>query len=298
MDDMDFTNHESQAWKMILVILERERASTGLCTTTEVSEWVLETVLGDLRTSHSPALIAWLLIFCLESPNLLTRILDIGGDLTNSSVIEGGYTPMHGKIAENFTDAVVPGIKILLQHGADPHRVGMTSSSYGGDDSRRFDTPTSIAMRRSSSFFKWRQLIREVGYDIDQFVIDELNEAPLVAAGWTTESLMQLFHLEFEPLELDEDLCTQCGRIVYHTFDHDEVWWEKLLRRLKGDAENVDVEDDFAISENRGAEDQACGSPTSSTSTASSESDESLDLCWKCGIMQRIYGTDYERGRL
>lgn len=141
---------------MVLVLLERERASTGLCTTTEVSEWVLDAFLGDLRASHSPQLIAWLLTFCLESPDLLRLVLDLDLDknIVHASIIEGGHTLMLGKIAENFPNIVVPGIKELLRRGADPHRVGVTSSSYGGDNSERLDIATSLALRRSSAFFK------------------------------------------------------------------------------------------------------------------------------------------------
>ncbi|KAF2865397.1 hypothetical protein BDV95DRAFT_612781 [Massariosphaeria phaeospora] len=301
LDNLEFSNHESQAWKMVLVVLERERASTGLCTTTEVSEWILDTFLGDLRESCSPPIVAWLLTFCLESPTLLRRVLDISGDLVDASFVPGGYTPMHSKIAENFSDAVVPGIKILLQKGANPHHVGMTSSAYGGDDAQRLDTPTSLAMRRSSSFFRWRQIVREAGYDIDQFVADELSECLLVTSAWTVSSLRQLFELDFEPLELAPDLCTQCGRVVYHTFDHDEVWWETLLDQLKGNAKGTPVYDALETSEGHcGQTDemQECSSPVSSGSTSSTESSEDDDLCWKCAIMRRTYGTKYERGRL
>ena len=288
---------------MVLVVLERERASTGLCDTTEVSEWILDTFLSDIRANHSPPIVAWLLTFCLESPNLVRRVLDFVGNLVNASVVEGGYTPMHGKIAENFSDTVVPGIKLLLEHGADPHRVGMTSSSYGGDDSQRLDTPTSLALRRSSWFFKWRQLIRDMGYDIKTFIADELAQAPLVTAGWTVESLTKLFELEFEPVELEPDLCTQCGRTVYHTFDHDEVWWNNLLYDLneepKARVGDYEMPLNFLSTLcSEGVQTDECESPVSPVTTASSDSSGDIDLCWKCSIMQRIYGSNYVRGRL
>ncbi|KAF2500368.1 hypothetical protein BU16DRAFT_245217 [Lophium mytilinum] len=223
--------------------------------------------------------------------------------MVHASVVEGGYTPMHMKIAENFPDAAVPGIEELLRRGADPHCVGFTSSSYGGDDSERLDTATSLAMRRSSSFFKWRQIVRDLGLNLDKFVADELEHAPLVIRGWTASSLSKLFELDFEPLEIEPDLCTQCGRVVYHTFDKDETWWEELLDELK--ASETGMNTDNAPS-TPGAQSGLCerddeevhdpSSPVSSASTSSTELDE--DLCWKCGIMQRTYGDDYDRGRL
>jgi hypothetical protein len=248
VENMEFLNHESQVWKMVLVVLECERASTGLCTSTKVSEWVLDTFLDDLRASRSASVVAWLLTLCLESPNLLRRVLNFSGDMVNFSVVEGDYTLMHGKIAKKFSDAVVPGTKLLLQEGTDPHYVGITSSSYGGDNSRRLDTPTSLTMRKSSFVFRWRQLVHDVGYEIDKFVADEMDKALLVASGWTVSSLTQLFKLYFTPLELRRT-CTQFGRLVYHKLDHDELWWEGFLDQLKDGEEDVNVDDTFATLE-------------------------------------------------
>jgi hypothetical protein len=99
------------------------------------------------------------------------------------SVDLGAHTPMHGKIAENFADTFIPGITELLRKGADAHRTGMTSASYGGDDSERLDTLTSLAIRRSSSFHKWKRILRDVGRDYETFVDEVLRHAPLVAKG-------------------------------------------------------------------------------------------------------------------
>jgi len=283
---------------MVLVLLERERATTGLCTTTQVSEWVLDRFLADLRASHSPQLVAWLLTFSLGSVDLLRRVLDIDEHAVHACFVDGAYTPMHGGIAENFADAMVPGIEELLRRGADPHRVGMTSSSYGGNDSERLDTPTSLAMRRSSAFWKWRQIIRNLGYDIQEFVAEELEHAPLVVLGWTVGTLFKLFELDFTPLELEPNLCTQCKRVVYHTLDDDEIWWEHLLDGIKAEETTLDVGDQSNLGDDQSDEIQDDDEDVSVSSSASTESSQDADLCWKCGIMQRIYGADYERGDL
>ncbi|KAF2845815.1 hypothetical protein T440DRAFT_258380 [Plenodomus tracheiphilus IPT5] len=251
--------------------------------------------------SHSLQMVAWLIKFCLESPKLLKQVLDFSGDLINISVNEGGYTPMHGGISMNFPDIFVPGIKTLLQRGANPHLVCKSSLAYGGHASERFDTPTSLATRRSSSFFRWRQVICEVGFDVDNFVTNELKETPLVTSGWNVDSLTRLFRLDFEPLDLPQDLCVQCGRQVYHTFDRNEMWWEKLLDEIKGDAVALNIADTLSKSEDLCDQDdgiQECESPVSTSSSTSTESSGDIDLCWKCAVMRRTYGANYERGRL
>lgn len=291
--DLDFSDHESQAWKMVLVLLERERASTGLCTTTEVSEWILDRFLAEMRENHSPQLLAWLMIFTLETPNLLRRILEIDEDAAHTSFLEGAYTPMHGKIAEDFPESIMPGIELLLKGGADPHRVGKVSVTYGGDDSGRLDTLTSIAMRRSSAFSKWRRILHNLGYDLREFVAQEMQREPLVALGWTEESLLRLLECAFPPLELDPDLCEKCGRVVYHTFDKNEMWWERLLddiRAFETNSSSYLVHEQ--CTENQAPED------VSFTSFRGEESCSGPDLCWKCAVMQRVYGDDYERDLL
>lgn len=133
-------------------------------------------------------------------------------------------------------------------------------------------------------------------------MVNEPERAPLVACSWTNSSLSKLFALNFEPLELETDVCTQCGRVVYHTFDKDEAWWKGLLEGIKGDGSytnSIDAKEttrDETNSYEREDEIQDCDPPVSTASSTSKGADE--DLCWQCGIMQRIYSNDYKQGRL
>lgn len=293
--NFDFTDHESQSWKMILVLLERERLSTGLCTSTEVSAWALDTFLSDLRANNSPPLMAWLLIFTLETPSLLIRVLEINEKAIDTAYLEG-HTPLHSKIAENFPESVVPGISLLLRRGADPHRVGTVSMSYGGSDASRLDTMTTIAMQRSSAFEKWRRILRNMGYDMRDFVRREIGAGPAAVLGWTEESLLGLFECAFPALEVGKERCVQCGRVVYHTFDKEEVWWEGLLSDIKGSGTEGQLTVLRELLEAEGGENDCA----SAGFTAFVEGQESLgpDLCWKCSIMQRIYGDGYARDKI
>jgi hypothetical protein len=237
----------------------------------------------------------------LESPNLLRRVLSFSEDLINTSVEVNGYTPMHRGTTMNYSDTVVPGIEMLLRRGANPHLVRKSCLAFGGDESERLDTPNSIAMRRSSWFSKWRQLIRNVVYDYNAFVANEMREAPLVTSGWTIDNPTKPFDLDFEPLELAQEFCTQRGRHVYHTFDHDELWWESILNQFKGCARGTNKTGVLAMTEDHSGQNddtQECSSPVSTVSSTSTESSEDINLCWKCAVMRRTYGANYERGRL
>lgn len=97
----------------------------------------------------------------------------------------------------------------------------------------RHDTATSLSMRRSVYFFRWRQLLRELDLDFEYFVREELKEFPLSRAGWEQDTLLALFNLEFAPLELRKQYCCGCSREVYCVYRIEEVWWNAVLDRVK-----------------------------------------------------------------
>ncbi|RDW58802.1 hypothetical protein BP6252_13278 [Coleophoma cylindrospora] len=129
--EVDFTDSEGQDWKMILVLLERERPSSKFSANMDTSKWVLETFKAELKEDHPMENVAWLLTFALESRELTQRILD-------------------------------------------------------SRELPRYDTPTSLAMRRSAFFFKWRQMIKDLSCDLKVFIEEELEQSP-ADAGWTKD---------------------------------------------------------------------------------------------------------------
>jgi hypothetical protein len=48
---------------MVMVLLERERPSTKIASSAEVSTWVLSTFNADLKGTHPTEKVAWLLTF-------------------------------------------------------------------------------------------------------------------------------------------------------------------------------------------------------------------------------------------
>lgn len=263
-------------------MLERERPSTGLSTDLEVSKWVLDTFLSDLRRSHSEPLVAWLLIFCLESLELTERVLNLSGNMVDAVLVRGAFTPIQSKIAENFPNSVMPGIRLLLERGANPHILGMTESSYGASG-KVIETSTSLSLRRSAFFHKWRSILSDLGVDWKEFIKNEMRCSPLKVRGWTEETLHNLFQLHFEPHVLPPSCCYYCGREVFHTFDRIEERWETILESIKAGA---------TLGDHLG---NTFESDSVHTQTSDESDNDQDEVCWKCGIMRSIRGSSFRR---
>ncbi|KAF4626560.1 hypothetical protein G7Y89_g11597 [Cudoniella acicularis] len=80
-------------------------------------------------------------------------------------------------------------------------------------------TATSLAMRQPSLFFPWRDILVDLGRDIEEFVRKELEpvDSPLRAEGWNHETLCSLFRCQFFPqspgglLTTGFFSCERCG---------------------------------------------------------------------------------------
>ncbi|KAH7403865.1 hypothetical protein BKA64DRAFT_722511 [Cadophora sp. MPI-SDFR-AT-0126] len=123
---------------------------------------------------------------------------------------------------------------LLVPKGLDLHAPwNIENSRVNGS------TPTSSVLNFSRHFFEFRELLRSQAIDIPKFVEDELRQKPLPDAGWTKESLQELFELEFEPMTV-QSRCPCCNA-SYHTWDAEpgdlfygrEKSWLNMLKRLR-----------------------------------------------------------------
>jgi hypothetical protein len=99
----------------------------------------------------------------------------------------------------------------------------------------RDQTPTTIAMRYSTSFSKYISLLRIYNENIPSFVVKELEGDYLKQAGWKQDSLQALFDLEFEPLPMPKVVCRDAGHCLdpkVGSFGR-EVCWETFLAQLR-----------------------------------------------------------------
>lgn len=285
--DLDFSCENSQAWKLVLVILERSRPSSKFSNDWTVALWVLDLFQEDIREFCPSETLFWVFLFCIDDERLCARILDIRPEAADVTRSPGGFTVIHAKIAENFPTVVMGSFKMLARRGVDLHRVG-TTTDYGAETLQRpiSDTPTSMAMRRSLYFDRWRHVLKDAGADLTAFVGREVRDGPLREQGWTVETLLQLFEFEYEPHLTPETLCHICGREVYRLYASDEAWWE----RLKSSVLHVHGRE---ASDDEGSDGDTFYSFSSSEDNSTSRPQDPLDsepylFCWKCEMMKEV----------
>jgi hypothetical protein len=87
------------------------------------------------------------------------------------------------------------------------------------------------AMSTSLSFSRWRGLLREFQYSIEDVAEHETkNGMPLADQGWTATSLLELLYYEFEPTE---DSTDSVSDPPYSSLFSVEVWWCVNVERFR-----------------------------------------------------------------
>lgn len=109
-------------------------------------------------------------------------------------------------------------------------------------------TPTSAAMKHSLAFIIFRSVLRELAFDIEDFVGKEVE---VCGHGWTAATLLAVFNDEYQPHRIDELRCRRChstGEWVLYKRD----WlWDQRLARIKA---GQDVNGPFSQEELRAQE--------------------------------------------
>jgi hypothetical protein len=295
--DRDFTTSDSQAWKMILVLLERSRPSSGFTSSDAAAVWILKLYQEELRRDWSPDNAFWLLLFCCESLAATEVLLRINPEVIHAT--SGGplaFDVFQAKIAEGMPDTVLPSFRLLARSGADLHRIG-TTHSYGapGPPAKpQRDTATSLAVRRSRSFSLWRDMLHDVGLDPHDFAVAELQllDSPLKLCGWQVTTLTTVLEITFEFafIEVPQALCWMCKREVYRVYDLQEEWWDMVLSNRRAQ---------LSRRQSTSSSDNSTNDEFFDIETVEVLDTEWLDdppsfLCWKCDIMQTIRGLQDE----
>ncbi|KAI1108434.1 hypothetical protein F5Y14DRAFT_436227 [Nemania sp. NC0429] len=288
--DLDFSANNSQAWKLILVLLERSRPSSGFTDDSRAATWIIDIFQDEIRQSCPPENLFWLTLFCLEDPHLLSRLLKLRPEAANVRVTPLGFSLLHCKIAENFPLTILSSFRVLVEHGSELHSIGRTVE-YGADTLGRpiFETPTSLTMRRSLFFDQWRRFITDLGIDIEEFVFKELQLGPLRKRGWTSRTLLTLFNHPFVPHLMPKTECVVCSREVFCLYSVDEAWWEQFLVDIcdletsdgtAGNNSDSGSDEFFSLEPSNAATHPQTQEPAQSTAQRL--------LCWKCEMMQQV----------
>jgi len=167
---------------------------------------------------------------------ILDRMLPFVNDL-NGKELTKWFSPLHRLAYHLIRDS--PKYKevasFLIAHGANLHLILDKDPAYGVGCSDQ--TPLSQTMEYSKSFFELLKILLELRIDIPALIEKELNERQktLVDAGWTQETLQQLFDLQYKPLEKLRR-CPECSLVFGEYFR--ERSWLNMLKRLKERTDN------------------------------------------------------------
>jgi hypothetical protein len=119
-------------------------------------------------------------------------------------------SPIHECIRRRMWDRDRLSATMIVQKTENKHKVW--KPEYQRAES--METPTSLAMFQASTFFTWRNLLRELGVDLESFCTRELEEVPLMKAGWDLEGLLSLFEYTGEGSGVEcanSRVCERCG---------------------------------------------------------------------------------------
>jgi len=100
----------------------------------------------------------------------------------------GGSSGIHEGLWRKLPIRDPMSMKLIIQKTENLHRFYRKPSS-----TLPSGTPTSLAMYQPGMFFTWRNMLLELGYDLEEFVRRELEESHLANEGWECETLALVF---------------------------------------------------------------------------------------------------------
>jgi len=121
-------------------------------------------------------------------------------------------------------------LRVLINTGLDLHYLADERLSANLNyNIIRDNTPTSLGMRFSLTFFHFRDIVFQCGTQLSTFIEHELQQGQLANKGWTASTLLTLFELDFRPMEMPKFTCTECK---YPNRSSTEKAWQILLKKI------------------------------------------------------------------
>lgn len=117
------------------------------------------------------------------------------------------------------------------------------------------ETPTMLAMYTRKGFLAWRTILRDLGFDLLDFVTQELAAMNSQYDGWTQDTLMELFEQDLPVSRFPEpnsqtlpagiNHCDRCQKPMTIGFIHQKVdlEWRRTLRSIRTGKKNTKVVD-------------------------------------------------------
>jgi hypothetical protein len=233
-DCIDFSELTSDGWTLVEATefdLDNRRAQH------QVIHGVLSFLLRKFRTETTDYVnvgaLRYGLAFAIERSDIesVRSILDFDSKVVNYVDRICEEPVMH--VVTIPGDFNIEILRLLVNKGANPHAI------FCGE------TPTSVALRFSRVFFQWRNYLKILYQELDDFILREASVGyPLSQAEWRSDTLRDLFSLEsterfrdlFYPYSSDHGKCDRCfgvGELFYGYTGMVEPWWEELKHQVK-----------------------------------------------------------------
>ena len=224
LDCMDFSETAGEGWKTLIDLGDQTLCIGGETDAKRtLLSWILRVTGRDVKENFLEAeysiVLFWVL--CLGKDDMIRTWLQFGGkDAINSRRGNGGYSNLH--IWTAHVDSELESILIQIP---DLHLIG-----YHDDYSPILETPTSLALYSSLAFTKWRDSLHVARIDLCEFICAEMQQTPLVDAGWTVETLWAVFHYTYETdwHLLSHQFCDDCAEKL-HTVKVQPYWLHILM---------------------------------------------------------------------
>jgi hypothetical protein len=123
------------------------------------------------------------------------------------------YSAVHEAIHKRLLERDLCSMKLIVEKTKNLHLCAKKGYLQNG-----VETPTMLAMYDMTTFLLWRQVLRDLGHDTQEFVRRELEDGELKQAGWTQHSLSYLFDAQIlpdphtAPVVFGFPFCQRCGR--------------------------------------------------------------------------------------
>lgn len=237
-DEMDFIETDGDGWMALFCVQDAsnrwEPDPATFSAKTDLFVWMLRLFSPEIRTYFMEKCYAQILTTAFQpgKERVHRLLLELGpvGAIDVVDKEEGGYTTLQTTLA--YAE-VSSDLEMILAFDPDVHRLGF-DDFYSPID----ETPLSLALYSSHPFRRFTDALKKGHYDLDEFVVQELwEESPLMKEGWTRQTLLALFEIDFEPDVGYTSLqhCDECqNRFVYELPPlRVEIAWQQLLEHFK-----------------------------------------------------------------
>ena len=227
LDCMDFSETAGGGWDTLILLGDQtERIGGETVAKRTLFSWILRVTACDVKENflerEYSLVLYWVL--CREKDDMIRSWLQFGGkDAINSRCSNGGYSNLH-----YWTAYAEHRLDFILKQAPDLHLIGC-------DDfhSPIPETPTSLALYSTFAFSNWRDSLHVARIELCEFICAEMQQMPLVDAGWTVKTLWAVFHYTYETdwHLLDHRFCDDCAGNLHAV--KVQPYWLHILTEIK-----------------------------------------------------------------